>query len=194
MENVQFLPYIGKHYEKGFCGKKLLVLGESHYDDDEHSHSEFTRDVVKDFLAYQIGEKAHSDWMNTHTKFVKAFFYGNSDNVNIVDFYEHIAFYNYVQTFVADTRQAPTKEQFEQSEKAFFEVLEELQPDIIVAWGYRLWDNMTADKVKYDEPNDDYYYVLDSGKEVLIIGVIHPSAPIFSYKGAYAVLKEYFNI
>jgi hypothetical protein len=32
MENIFFRPYVGENYfNKGYLGKKLLILGESHY-------------------------------------------------------------------------------------------------------------------------------------------------------------------
>ena len=31
MKYVKFTPWVGKNYEQGFRGKKILILGDSHY-------------------------------------------------------------------------------------------------------------------------------------------------------------------
>ena len=38
-KNVLFTPYIGEKYLQGYQGKKVLVLGESHYSADENGNA-----------------------------------------------------------------------------------------------------------------------------------------------------------
>lgn len=194
MKNVTFSPAVGEHYQEGFKGKKVLVLGESHYD-VSNDEKDITKIVIQRFQEYQLGKgESFAHWMNTFTKFARSFDNKELEGNQVADFYDSVAFYNYVQESLDESRKSPTKEQFANSEKAFFEVLEELQPDVIIVWGHRLWDNMTANNVEYDEDNDEYYYVLNNGKKVLTVGIKHPSANNFSYESAYAVLKQYFDI
>ena len=49
---VKYLPWVGEHYNAGFLGKRLLVLGESHYDkweDEKHELGQnITRECIQD--------------------------------------------------------------------------------------------------------------------------------------------------
>ena len=146
-KNVLFTPYIGEKYQQGYQGKKVLVLGESHYSADEDGNASlddptFTNYIVQEFINYQKGKREHNNWMNTFTKFAKVFHNGDLSTNEIVEFWERVAFYNYVQEPMAAPRQSPTTEQFTKSEKAFWEVLEVCRPDIIVVWSHRLWVKM----------------------------------------------------
>jgi hypothetical protein len=52
---VFFLPWIGEHYAEGFSGRRLLVLGESHYDEWDGKKHEleqaFTRECVSEVIS-----------------------------------------------------------------------------------------------------------------------------------------------
>ena len=39
-------------------------------------------------------------------------------------------------------REAGTGEQYRQAGKAFFEVIEKYQPEYVIVWGKRLWNNL----------------------------------------------------
>jgi hypothetical protein len=63
MKNVFFTPWVGKFYfEKGYNGKKIMVLGESHYcngdcDDCKSTMKEcsFVINLINDYLDYKNG-------------------------------------------------------------------------------------------------------------------------------------------
>lgn len=83
---VKFLPFVGDQYSYGISfndngelvlgteakpGKKVLVLGESHYCDEDLSDEElssFTREVLDCYLK---SEERYS-WMRTFLKFERA--------------------------------------------------------------------------------------------------------------------------
>lgn len=76
---------MGENYEKGINGKKILILGESHYWDEEiyekahkdlrnGEYLDFTNDVINKYISYQKGEREHGSWMNSFTKFAKEFY------------------------------------------------------------------------------------------------------------------------
>ena len=152
MENIFYFPRIGKNYEtKGFNNIKLLVLGESHYCGDRgkcevcgvsskrKDCNNFTIRVVEDgFLSYKKGEGKFEDWMRTFTRFTNVLLGDQANNDALHEFWDSIIFYNYVQSSTTSPRVPPTQEQFEESEIAFFEVLNQYTPDLIIVWGYRL--------------------------------------------------------
>lgn len=71
MEKINFLPWIGKYYySTGFAGKRILVLGESHYCDNASDASEdITRRVIMDLYDPR---SEHEAYKNTYTKFAQA--------------------------------------------------------------------------------------------------------------------------
>ena len=78
--NVFFQPYVGKDYTTGgLFGKRIMVLGESHYCDEgcadcgnvsnHHECMAFTNSVVGDYLNE---EKPRERWMSTFLKFERS--------------------------------------------------------------------------------------------------------------------------
>lgn len=205
---VHFEPWEGDAYKRGLgvCGfdrdghivygtednpgVKILVLGESHYcakiEDDRPS---LTNDIINDLLD---PESEHEPYKNTYTKFIKSLtgFYDGLTNDQKRDAWEHIMFYNYVQTPMKEARFAPTIEDFRNSDDAFWEVLEKSNADLIIAWGKRLYCNL-PNTGEQDEDLEilegDYegeaievwrYKVRQcaENKWVPVIGICHPSA------------------
>ncbi len=158
MYNLSFLPWVGAKYENGILGydnnnailygttpnqgKKIMVLGESHYcaNPQTEATKDITINVIKD-LMNPLSE--HEGYKNTYTKFAKSFI-GNIEynQKNKEEFWQHVLFYNYVQTPITGTRIAPSESQFQESEKAFFEILSQYQPDLVIVWGKRLYTNL----------------------------------------------------
>ena len=187
MRKVFFKPWVGENYESGgIFHKKILVIGESHYCDEcEHCNEEsaytgcheLTNDVVR-----QIINNEKTCWSGTFRKFEKSLI-GDKD-VTSEQIWQSISCYNYLQTAVAKARQAGTFEDYGKSEDAFYEVLNELQPEIIFVWGVtRMYDNMPSRGWEngVDIIVDGYkvlngYYTLDNGHRVRAIWVYHPSA------------------
>lgn len=205
---VKFLPWVGTNYEygiKGFDengiivygtkedpGKKILVVGESHYcanlADDKSKLSELTQIIIADLI------NPNSEWepyKNTYTKFIKSLT-GYLDNLEFNDkkeAWEHLAFCNYVQEPMTGPRLSPTSEDFKNSEEAFWEILNELKPDLIIIWGARLYNNLPQEGkqledleiewIDEDGDKDTIYIELWSykinGCVIPIMGITHPS-------------------
>jgi hypothetical protein len=198
MDNVFFTPWKGESYaENGFHGKKILVLGESHYCADSGVlDSDFTEEVVKAFLSYTKGEAPHEHWMNTFTHFTKMFLGEPLEKEEILEFWDAIVFYNYVQRAMSQPGVSPSDEDFENSAPAFFEVLKEYKPDLVIAWGNRLWRALPAangvegEPVLAGEGGNFFLYTID-GKLIRACGIPHPSRPS-SFNG-YAYLQAALN-
>ncbi len=157
-DKVKFHPWVGDKYEygiKGFDengiivygtkedpGKKILIVGESHYCAKKE-------DAIPSITINTIGDliDPNSEWepyKNTYTKFIKSFT-GYTDDLEFEDkkkAWEHLSFYNYVQEAMIGPRVSPTFGDFKNSEEAFWEVLNELKPDLIIIWGARLYNNL----------------------------------------------------
>lgn len=199
MQSVFYHPHVGKNYEtEGFMGVKLLILGESHYcserkkcevcgiGSNRHDCNNFTIKVIDEgFLAYKKGQGEFERWMNTFTRFTNVVLDNQADAETLVDFWDSVIFYNYVQSSTVGPRISPTSQQFVESEEAFFEVLEKYKPDLIIVWGNRLWDNLGngrwAEENILDDVNHRFYYYKISSKEIPAFHVYHPSTKQFNY-------------
>ena len=53
-----------------------------------------------------------------------------------------VIFFNYLQAAMGGPREAGTAEQYHQAGKAFFEVIGKYQPEYVIVWGKRLWNNL----------------------------------------------------
>lgn len=140
MPSIYFNPWIGTKYGRTSCfGVPVLVLGEAHYGPN-HPDVEFTTKIVR-----QFGQRERFAFF---TKVAKMLLgrdgHVSLDDATRADFYENVAFYNYVQCFVSDgPRVAPSSDQWTASHSAFLEVVSTFKPEVIVILGRRLSANMT---------------------------------------------------
>ena len=120
--------------------------------------------------------------MNTYLKFERSLVGKETTPQDSRKIWDSIAFYNFLQVAMGGAREAGTNQQYRAAAEPFMQVLEELQPDVLIVWGVRLWNNLPnrnwADGPKvsvdgYDVQNG--YYTLSSGKKVKVVCVYHPS-------------------
>ena len=190
MEHVFFKPWVGRNYENGgIFNKKLLVLGESHYCGGCNQGGlkygkeceGFTKDTVINYLNGVKGE-----WTRTYRKFERSLVNEYTTNERSKEIWNSLAFFNFLQVDMVIPRKGGIPEEYEEGRVAFLEVLNELQPDLVIVWGInRLYENlpgkecgwMDGAEFKVDNhsiPNG--YYQLNSGKKTKVIAVYHPSS------------------
>lgn len=187
-EYTNFFPYIGVDYN--LSSPRILVLGHSTYaagTDDES--------VEKwDQYTERIRELIEDDYLNTLAdtgrtrRYVRCFRnmaavlagkgYGQSDSI-----WNSLAFHNFFQKHVGNSpenRHWLTDELRVRSQKALFEVISILSPDIVIAWGKELW--------YHDLPQNDWEWIHEDIKiyrytehpQTWFWGIMHPSARMFS--------------
>lgn len=191
---VRFLPWIGENYENGISydengiiqygtpenkGKKILVLGESHYcADEKDATDDLTRSVIKDFID---PDSVFEPYKNTYTKFERALAGRTLVKEEQKSLWEHIVFYNYVQRPLSAARISPTKDDFEISENPFWEILSILKPDLIIVWGNRLYYKLPQQGFQGEdiEINDDFVetwlYTTNDLDKIHVLPLCHPS-------------------
>lgn len=187
---TRFKPWVGENYRGGFAGKRVLVLGESHYFADvKDARENVTAEIIADLYD---PDSPHEPYKNTYTKFVKAMT-GKSELTaeDKRSFWNSVAFYNFVQFPISGARIAPSASEFADSAQPFFQVLEQLKPEIVIVWGSRLYNNLPhggsqGDSVQAPDGQwiEIWNYFLNDGGKVLILPVTHPSA---------AFTPEYWN-
>lgn len=202
MKYVRFEPWKGKNYlTSGLNGKKILAIGESFYCSEEEADkfaSTLTEKVVNDYLAIRNGEfrENKGEWTNTYLKFERSLVGEETTPERSREIWNSIAFYNYLQIPMSGARESGSPIDYKNAEKAFFEVINELQPDLIIVWGVgKLFNNMPEDRWTWGKRLDvdgwdinNGYYQLDNEKQVRCIAVYHPSTG-YQWDWWYKVIK-----
>ncbi len=188
MEHVFFKPWVGKNYQNGgIFKKKILVLGESHYCGGcdqcgikyvpECDSFENTTGIIESLL-----EGNKSRHTPTFRKFERSLVNKTTTLEESNEIWQSLAFFNFLQVSVSETRKSGTYEDYMEGQKAFLEVIEDLQPDLIIVWGIRLYGYLPNEGWIQGEPLvfDNYsvkngYYQLKQGKKSRVIAVYHPS-------------------
>lgn len=198
-----FNPWVGQDYSSGgIFGKRIMVLGESHYCSDmcptcgadfNCECNEFTTNVVKIYLDHN---NERESWMNTFLKFERSLVNHETTPEESLKIWNSLLFYNYLQTAMPGARVAGTTEQYKAAEEPFFSVLEQYQPDLLIVWGVRLWDNMPWEhwedgvQMKVDDFEiSNGFYELSNGKKVRAVCVYHPSSG-YSWDYWYKVISQ----
>ncbi len=204
MSNIFFQPFVGKEYGGGPFGKRIMVLGESHYCGEECAdcgdcslHKEcmnFTTNVVQTYLKRNGGL-----WMNTYLKFERSLVGHETDSDETERIWNSVIFYNYLQVAMDESRQAGTAEQYRRAADALFETLERYLPEYVIVWGKRLWNNLPSERWADGEdivvdgcPNATGTYTLRSGKRVKMMVVYHPSAG-YSWDYWHRVIQRFLQ-
>lgn len=141
-KHINFLPWIGSNYYKGFKGVKTLVLGESHYQwsavGDINNWSTITQKLVQEQID---GHYTKAFW----TKIAKTFLNHLPSREEKEMFWHSVAFYNYVQESAGEgPRQAPSDESWDLSVNAFQTVIEDLSPNFMLVLGDRLMNRLPS--------------------------------------------------
>ncbi|WP_281613411.1 hypothetical protein [Flammeovirga sp. SubArs3] len=137
MSGLHYKTWIGEHFsQKRIFNKKILILGESHYADGAEDKTEL---LIKETMS---GRFKHP----FYTKLVLSFLEEeNAAQLSLdrkVFFWQSVAYNNFVQDYLDQSRQAPSHEMWERGRNAFYELLEQVKPDIVFVCGYRLWDQL----------------------------------------------------
>lgn len=163
-----------------FKSIRLLIVGESHYDEGEppppDQMASFTIDIVTRWGAKAEGYKRF--FGNIYATFNDHGAHWSSDEFK--RFWNSVYFYNYVQSFVhGGSGERPTAKQFSDSADAFHVALDDIKPEAIVVMGRQVWKSMTernAEKVDHDKHGLGaiYRYQYDGGS-CLAGHTYHPS-------------------
>ncbi len=205
--NIFFRPFVGKDYANGgILGKRIMVLGESHYCDEGCAdcgncsrHREcmnFTHNVVKDYLNREM---EHENWMNTFLKFERSLVGHETDSEESEKIWNSVIFFNYLQVAMGGPREAGTAEQYRRASEAFFEVIDKYQPEYLIIWGKRLWNNTPNERWHGGEDIiiDGYAtatgtYSLSNGRKVKTMAVNHPSVG-YSWDYWHQVIQRFLR-
>lgn len=142
MSEINFQPYIGPLYKTSAV--RLLIVGESHYEEPSSDPAESTRTVVENWRS--------QEWNLRFLTIAARIVTGQSAwELDRKTAFNAVAFYNFVQVLMPTKAHRPTTTQVRASWSAFREVLAACDPTHIVATGRFLWNNMPpTDRVSGD--------------------------------------------
>lgn len=209
MENVFFLPFVGRDYlSGGIFGQRVMALGESHYCGERCANcgvagkagdcAAFTKQVIQ---AYLNPHTEREPWMNTYLKFERSLVGHETGQAERDGIWQSLLFFNFLQVAMDETRKAATPTQYQQAQKAFYEVLDRYLPESIIVWGKRLWDYLPGDG-RWREEKDivvegDHIatgsYALANGQRARVMAGYHPSAG-YSWDWWHKVITRFLNL
>ena len=100
--NVKFIPWVGSQYAEGIQGKRVMVLGESHYCAHESDAvPQLTINIIHHILN---PDSEHEGFMNTYTKFGRALAGKDQYDNDRAAVWNTVLFYNFVQVPISETR------------------------------------------------------------------------------------------
>lgn len=190
MSKLFFQPFVGANYANGgIFGKRIMVLGESHYCDegcadcgDCQLHRDcigFTQNVIRNYLDEACERE---NWMRTFVKFERSLVGMETDWDMKRKIWDSVLFFNYLQVAMGGPREAGTSSEYSEAAGALFDMMDKYQPEYLIAWGNRLWNKLPGDRWEDGEDIvvDGYHvatgsYVLGNGKRVRVMDVNHPS-------------------
>jgi len=116
----------------------LMILGESPYRDRPLT-PEFTTHVVQDAMRGS-GDPS----LNFFAKTVGSFFGGRQNIECRRDFLRTVAFYNFIQDSLPGSKARPSREVWTRAIPAFTEVLQKLEPQLVLVLARDLWNQIST--------------------------------------------------
>lgn len=178
---VVFKPWIGKDYGKrSIWGGPLLLIGESHYDwkDRTTPYCGVTRFCVRRTIAGEKGSKFYGNVLKLFRSALEPL--SNKDFGN-KDFWDSVAFYNYVQSMLPGIRSPLPSGMWEMSEEPFLEVIEKLRPSRMLVMGSEVWNHIRGIEEQYlridGRQGSKFLSVLKTPRSprILTTWITHPS-------------------
>lgn len=205
---MHFLPWVGTEYPTGgIFGKRIMVMGESHYcddcdDEEDYSRaSDFTTRVVNDYIDFREGTGQRQKWMPTFARFENALAGHETEGSESRRIWQSLMFYNYIQVYMPASNSQPSKEQYRAAAEPFFEVLSHYKPDLLIAWGKsNLFFNTPGEHwqlgqdIGYEgETGKSGVYQTKNGKGVKTLFIRHPAGRFssFSWEKWHEIIKQF---
>ncbi|MBP1805527.1 hypothetical protein [Rubellimicrobium aerolatum] len=176
-----FRPWMGEHYRTPTgitAGRRLLVLGESHYVDENErgmvgtTPPGFTRTVVEKLA---LAERPYP-FFDKIARLVAADADGRITRDRTAEFWQSVAFCNFVPVIVGENR-VPDQWMFKAGTETVQSLLDELEPEVVIACGIRLWDYFAPNLEGYSGPA--YQTDVHDDGRAIFGKFYHPSARKF---------------
>lgn len=170
-------PWIGDRY----ATDRLLVLGESAYNEADPSKPVLPQDSVSGVLNRLDGKGPAQKW---HRHFKRTFHSVEGPEAiwsfqTANRFFNEIAYTNYIQTSVGPAAcYRPRPEQWVEARRPFRELLENLRPQYLLILGFSVWRDIILEFKIPKAEFETYRLLLDdkTASQTLISVIPHPSS------------------
>ena len=193
---INFFPFVGCKYKD--ISPKIMVLGESHYINPNIPEEDLTEELLKELNQdrYSTRSVFFEDYFpnirenGTHPcqhvrcyRYTAAMItgkeYHKSDYI-----WDYLSFYNFFQIYVGKGSKGKkyiNEKSIENSGRAYFDVINILKPELIIAWGNsKLFEWVPQDDYENID-NNIWLYKYKSLPDTKIWHIPHPSQG-FSYE------------
>lgn len=180
IEGVRFQPWWATAEHPNVDGVRLLILGESHYEEPQHGLLDGSGDRadMTQYVVRHYGLEANERQV-FFTNLHRTLLGDENTEADRQRLWSNAFFYNYVQALVsAGGGKRPTAKQFREAEAAFREVLEAIRPTAILVCGRVLWHHLPKEDRTVSAPEvwgGVAAYRLRDGAEVFAAHTHHPS-------------------
>ena len=185
-----FKPWVGKtwnHPGNIFNGAKVLVLSESHYGWEPGHIGQSSPDWTK-YCVKHWGIDTKSVHFTKVLQTITGRPRWQMTQTDIRSFWESVVYYNYVPVFVGDTRLSrPTKEMYQLGAEPFHELVAQLNPETILAFGYDMWKWILTG---WFGVQGSYWKDHSDIGQAQAIKLKHPSARGFSWRNEHQKLID----
>lgn len=210
IDSLNFQPWMPESYlkNKGIYGR-LLILGESHYMEDEDEIEEDMDGVIKEIenktssnelTSVIIEGYIHKKWDIRFYRNIGLLFNAES----IYEVWQNVAFANLIQVALKKSDAQPSEEEIKTAVPTFWTLLENLKPEKVLVCSQRMWKNWMKltgidDDIRSKSINElkvngkfskvwNFNYL---GGSCTAIGINHPSSRGFSYREWSPLVKEF---
>ena len=155
IKGLKFQPWISEGYKRGDSRySKLLILGESHYEDSRQAYDDSQKDLIVEVeSSLEQDEKLSSFTNEVLAEFVNeesniAFFrnlgllFNPNDRLEV---WNNVSFANGIQVLLSGSSAQPSKEEIATVKDAWWELLDNLQPDRVLVCSQRMWNYWLPD-------------------------------------------------
>ena len=208
------LPWVGKEYASVHAGKRLLIVGESHYNHLSSSKARINKDETRWMIHSNAiffntdGEGKRHKFLRTTEQVLFCKKLIISDNQKKL--WNSVAFYNFVQKKMETKHHRPDKEDFNEGWLTFLKVVEVLEPDVVIFCGTSACGHLSKNSALFKSSNaftwetiksprkkvngtdiKDRYSLSNRNKITMITSFKHPSMACSYWKWG-KILKEQF--
>ncbi|MDO4462241.1 MAG: hypothetical protein Q4C30_07080 [Bacteroidia bacterium] len=132
-QKVKYLPFIGSNYFNE--PTRILILGVKIYAEDPLSVSPNACTEIIESSIDNVTE-SFDDTIEHITNLFR------QNNESHTDVWNRMAFYNFTQVILPDSKSFPTQQQIDLSTPAYIEILQTLKPHKVILWGQKLYNNV----------------------------------------------------
>jgi len=210
VDDLKWLPWIGKNYKDG-SKNKLLLVGESHYDWGSHDSlmqledPDFTRWFIH---AHTFENSSSSMKILRNTE--RALFQTDLTEKQLFSFWRSVAYYNIVQRILSGRKERPDQSDFLKAWNVFFKVIEIVRPRCCLFCGveasnYTAYFKMACEKNRYKSTGIEWLDAIgstypriatlnsDDNYQCNLIFIKHPSSH-FSWRNWGAFVNKHINV